>query len=163
MTCDNPKYHKFQPRPRYKTTTTIPSVDCETTVFLWFSCPRLRCSELFVAACCSTLTTDYMVLPLILLIPKCIQLLWVWEPSKMCLGRNILMALVHRLIQIMAGRINFEDSTPLVFRIFCSNVKSVLLYRSETRKDIKITASKLLTFINRCLQWIPNIHWLEVI
>jgi len=33
-----------------------------------------------------------------------IQLPWVWEPSKMCLGKNILMTLVPRLIQ-MAGRI----------------------------------------------------------
>jgi hypothetical protein len=47
--------------------------------------------------------------------------------------------------------------------IFHSNVKSVLLYGSETRKEMKTTPSKLQTFVNRCLQRILNIHWPEVI
>ena len=48
-------------------------------------------------------------------------------------------------------------------RIFRSNVKSVLLYGSETWKVAKTTTSKLQVFVNRCLQRILNIHWPEVI
>ena len=48
-------------------------------------------------------------------------------------------------------------------RIFLSNVKSVLLYGSETRKVAKTTTSKLQVFVNRCLRRILNIHWSEVI
>jgi hypothetical protein len=44
-----------------------------------------------------------------------------------------------------------------------ANVKSVLLYGSETRKVAKITISKLQVFVNRCLRRILNIHWPEVI
>jgi len=89
---------------KFNVTGTIPSIHCVTTVFLSFSCPWLRSSELFITACCSTLTTGYEVLPHILLIPNYIQIPWVWEPSKMCLGKNIIMTLVARLIQT-AGRI----------------------------------------------------------
>jgi len=39
----------------------------------------------------------------------------------------------------------------------------VLLYRSETWKEMKTTTSKLQTFVNRCLRRILNIHWPEVI
>ena len=46
---------------------------------------------------------------------------------------------------------------------FRSNVKSVLLYGSETWKVAKTTTSKLLVFVNRCLRRILNIHWPEVI
>ena len=49
------------------------------------------------------------------------------------------------------------------FRIFRSNVKSVLLYGSETWKVAKTTSSKLQVFVNRCLRRILNIHWPEVI
>jgi len=48
-------------------------------------------------------------------------------------------------------------------RISRSNVKSVLLYGSETWKEMKTNTSKLQTFINRCLRRILNIHWPEVI
>jgi len=40
-------------------------------------------------------------------------------------------------------------------------VKSVLLYGSETWKEMKTTASQ--TFVNRCLRQILNIYWPEVI
>ena len=48
-------------------------------------------------------------------------------------------------------------------RIFCSNVKSVLIYGSETWKEMKTTTSRLQTFLNRCLRRILNIHWPDVI
>ena len=48
-------------------------------------------------------------------------------------------------------------------RIFRSNVKSVLLYGSETWKVAKTIISKLQVFVNRCLRRILNIHWPEVI
>ena len=48
-------------------------------------------------------------------------------------------------------------------RIFRSNVKSVLLYGSETWKVAKTAISKLQVFVNRCLRRILNIHWPEVI
>ena len=47
--------------------------------------------------------------------------------------------------------------------IFRSNVKSVLLFGSETWKVAKTTTSKLQVFINRCLRRILNIHWPQVI
>ncbi|RUS91574.1 hypothetical protein EGW08_000689 [Elysia chlorotica] len=48
-------------------------------------------------------------------------------------------------------------------RIFNSNVKSVLLYGSETWRTTKTNTQKLQTFINRCLRNILNIRWPEVI
>ena len=47
--------------------------------------------------------------------------------------------------------------------IFCSKVKSVLLYGSDIWEEVKTTTSKMQTFINRCLWRILNICWLEVI
>ena len=47
--------------------------------------------------------------------------------------------------------------------IFRRNVKSVLLYGSETWKVAKTTTSKLQVFVNRGLPRILNIHWQEVI
>ena len=44
-------------------------------------------------------------------------------------------------------------------RIFNTNVKSVLLYGSETWRVTKINTGKLQTFINRCLRNILNIRW----
>ena len=44
-------------------------------------------------------------------------------------------------------------------RIFNSNVKSVLLYGSETWRITTITIHKVQTFINKCLRRILNIHW----
>ena len=48
--------------------------------------------------------------------------------------------------------------------IFNTNVKSVLLYGSETwRRTTKSNTHKLHTFINRCLRNMINIRWLDVI
>ena len=43
-------------------------------------------------------------------------------------------------------------TTTTKLRIFNSNVKSVLLYGSETWRMTEKTVSKLQTFINRCLR-----------
>ncbi|KAL8622673.1 hypothetical protein ACOMHN_009307 [Nucella lapillus] len=48
-------------------------------------------------------------------------------------------------------------------RILNTNVKSVLLYGSETWRTTKTNRKKLQTFINRCLSNILNIRWPEVI
>ena len=48
-------------------------------------------------------------------------------------------------------------------RIFDTNVKSVLLYGSETWRSTKLLIKKLQTFINKCLRRILNIRWPEVI
>nr|KAG5698646.1 hypothetical protein BaRGS_003160 [Batillaria attramentaria] len=48
-------------------------------------------------------------------------------------------------------------------RIFNTNVKSVLLYGSETWRTTKTNRNKLQTFVNRCLRNILNIRWPEVI
>lgn len=58
---------------------------------------------------------------------------------------------------------NNNISTKTKLRIFRSNVKSVLLYGSETWRVAKTTISKLQVFVNRCLRRILNIHWPEVI
>jgi len=57
---------------------------------------------------------------------------------------------------------NNKISIRTKLRIFRSNVKTVLLYGSETWKVAKHTTSKLQVFVNRCLR-ILNIHWPEVI
>ena len=57
---------------------------------------------------------------------------------------------------------NNKISTRTELPIFCTNVKAVLLYGSETWKVTKITTSELQVFVNRCLR-IPKIHWSEVI
>ena len=48
-------------------------------------------------------------------------------------------------------------------RIFNSNVKSILLYGSETWRINKSTLGRLQAFKNRCLRRIINIHWPETI
>ena len=48
-------------------------------------------------------------------------------------------------------------------RIFNTNVKSVLLYGSETWRVTKTNTHKLQTFANRCLRNILNIRWPEVV
>ena len=48
-------------------------------------------------------------------------------------------------------------------RIFNTNVKSVLLYGSETWRTAKSNTHKLQTFINRCFRNIINIRWPDVI
>ena len=48
-------------------------------------------------------------------------------------------------------------------RIFNTNVKSVLLYGSETWRVTKANSTKLQTFINKCLRSIMGIHCPEVI
>ena len=51
-----------------------------------------------------------------------------------------------------------EITTTTKIRIFNSNVKSVLLYGSETWRMTEKTVSKLQTFINRCLRRILGIY-----
>ncbi|OOY74536.1 reverse transcriptase domain-containing protein, partial [Solemya velum gill symbiont] len=48
-------------------------------------------------------------------------------------------------------------------RIFNTNVKSVLLYGSETWRTTKTNRNILQTFVNRCLRNILNIRWPDVI
>ena len=48
-------------------------------------------------------------------------------------------------------------------RIFNTNVKTALLYGSETWRSTKQLTKKLQTFINKCLRKILNIRWPEVI
>ena len=50
-------------------------------------------------------------------------------------------------------------STKTKLRIFNSNVKSVLLYGSETWRVTKAISQKLQTFINSCLRQIYSIRW----
>lgn len=52
-----------------------------------------------------------------------------------------------------------EIATPTKVRIFNSNVKSVLLYGSETWRMTKKTLQKIQTFINICLRCIFKIRW----
>ena len=48
-------------------------------------------------------------------------------------------------------------------RIFNSNVKSVLLYGSETWRETKSLSKKLQTFVNKCLRQILLIkHWMAL-
>ena len=48
-------------------------------------------------------------------------------------------------------------------KIFHSNIKSVLLYGSETRIYANPSIQRVQTFINRCLRSIRCIHWPETI
>ena len=50
-------------------------------------------------------------------------------------------------------------STSTKIRIFNTNVKSVLLYGSETWKTTKSLQSKLQVFVNKCLRYILKIWW----
>ena len=52
-------------------------------------------------------------------------------------------------------------STNTKLRIFNSNVKSVLLYGSETWRVITSIFSKIQTFINRCLRQILKLRWFD--
>ena len=52
-------------------------------------------------------------------------------------------------------------STNSKLRIFNSNVKSLLLYGSETKRVLTSTSSKIQTFINRCLRQILRIRWFD--
>ena len=54
-------------------------------------------------------------------------------------------------------------ATQTKIRIFDSNIKSVLLYGSETWRTTKKTTRKVQTFINNCLRLILKIYWLETI
>ena len=67
------------------------------------------------------------------------------------------MVLSYNSIQY--GRKNSRISTRTKLHIFRNNVKWVLSYGSETRKERKTTTSKLQTFVNCCLRRILNIHW----
>ena len=48
-------------------------------------------------------------------------------------------------------------------RIFNSNIKSVLLYGSETWRVTDKLSKKLQTFVNKCLRQILKIRWPEII
>jgi hypothetical protein len=52
-------------------------------------------------------------------------------------------------------------STRTKLRIFNTNVKTVLLYGSETWRTTKHLLYKLQVFINKCLRRILNIRWPE--
>jgi len=54
-------------------------------------------------------------------------------------------------------------STRTKLHIFSSNVKSVLLYGSETWRKTKTKLWKIQTFINTCLRCIYNIRWPDMI
>ena len=54
-------------------------------------------------------------------------------------------------VQLYPGWRHNRISTRTKLCIFRSNVKSVLLYGSETWKVVKTTTTKLQTFVNRCL------------
>jgi hypothetical protein len=56
-----------------------------------------------------------------------------------------------------------ELSRKTKLRLFNSNVKSVLLYGSETWKTTKALTKKLQVFINKCLRKILRVYWPEVI
>ena len=56
-----------------------------------------------------------------------------------------------------------EIRTSTKIRIFNSNVKSVLLYGSETWRKTEVIQRKIQTFINNCLRRIYNIRWPEKI
>ena len=46
---------------------------------------------------------------------------------------------------------------------FNSNVKSILLYGSETWRAIKATSRKIQTFVNECLRKILRVYWPDTI
>ena len=52
-------------------------------------------------------------------------------------------------------------STNTKLRIFNSNVKSVLLYGSETWRVINTSSAKIQTFINGCLRQILHLRWFD--
>ena len=54
-----------------------------------------------------------------------------------------------------------EIKTQTKLRIFNSNVKSVLLYGSETWRSSSAVKRKLQTFVNRCLRRILHLHWTD--
>ncbi|KAK7112952.1 hypothetical protein V1264_012324 [Littorina saxatilis] len=56
-----------------------------------------------------------------------------------------------------------EISITTKLRIFNSNVKSVLLYGSETWRMTKVTQQRIQTFINTCLRRIFKIRWTDTI
>ena len=58
---------------------------------------------------------------------------------------------------------NSRISTGAKLRIIRNNVKLVLLYGSETWKEMKTVTLRLQTFVNRCLLRILNTCWPEVI
>ena len=56
-----------------------------------------------------------------------------------------------------------EIRTNTKLRIFNSNVKSVLLYGSETWRTTKSSQKSIQTFLNNCYRKIFRIHWPETI
>jgi hypothetical protein len=91
---------------------------------------------------------------------------WGWNQTGFeKMGCDILKcnSLPQTFVQLYPVWKNSRVSTRTKLRIFRNNVKSVLLYGSETWKEMKSTTSKLQTFVSCCLRRILNIHWLEVI
>ena len=56
-----------------------------------------------------------------------------------------------------------QISTQTKIRLFNSNVKSVLLYGSETWRTTKTTIRMIQTFVNTCLRRLLQIHWPDTI
>ena len=52
-------------------------------------------------------------------------------------------------------------STKTKLRIFNSNVKSVLVYGSETWRAINTSTTKMQTFVNGCLRQILRLRWFD--
>ena len=71
-------------------------------------------------------------------------------------ARNIF----HQLRNIWSSRI---ISTATKLRLFNSNVKSVLLYSSESWKLTKTNTHRIQTFVNNCLRKILHINWPDTI
>ena len=46
-------------------------------------------------------------------------------------------------------------------RLFNSNVRSILLYGSETWRTNKYTITKVQTCVKKCLRWIIGIRWFD--
>ncbi|VDO82814.1 unnamed protein product [Schistosoma margrebowiei] len=56
-----------------------------------------------------------------------------------------------------------ELKTTFTVRIFNTNVKTVLLYGTETSRTTTTIIQKVQVFINNCLHKIINIHWPDTI
>ena len=73
---------------------------------------------------------------------------------EMCIGK------VRQAFRILRPIwLSSQLSTNTKIRIFNTNVKSVLLYGSETWKTTKLLQSKLQVFVNKCLRYILKVWW----
>ena len=69
----------------------------------------------------------------------------------------------HAFAQLKAVWRSGSVSAKTKLRLFNSNVKSVLLYGSETWRVTETATAKVQTFINRCLRQIMHIQWFDKI